>query len=94
VIAAEVVEDDETALPHVLLQVVHFFVVHRPEAWFRNVQKWRGEEVGIVLREHIARRQVGIDQRDLFEDAREVALSARVIVRPGRFPTPLEAVTE
>ena len=80
--APEVVEDDEAALLHELLHPIELFVRHQPEARLGHIGDRRGEELGIVHREDVAVIEMRRDEGELFQDPGEVALGARIVVRP------------
>ncbi len=84
VVIVEVVEDREPTLEEVLPERLRLFLGRRKEAGLRDVQQGIAEQLRIGQAEDVAAAQGRIDERDLVHDLHEVALGARVVVRPGR----------
>ena len=84
VLLAEVVEDEESALGQVGAQALGFGVGQRPEARLRHVGDRVAVQLGVVEREDVAVVEVRAQQRDLLQDLHQVAIGARVVVRPRR----------
>ena len=79
----------------VLLQSGELLVGHRPEARLGHVGDRAREELGIVEREDVALVEMRLEERDLLQDAHEVPLGARIVVRPRRLaPEVLDAVPQ
>src|SRR5690606_30536968 len=84
----EVVEDHEAALEHVLAKSGYLLVRRPPESGLAEVQHGVPEDLRIIEREDVASLHVHVHQAHFVEYAREVALSARVIVVPFQVTPP------
>src|SRR5690606_1767336 len=81
---AEVVVDREPALEELCPERLRLFFGRQAEDGIRDVQQGIAEQLRIGQAEDVAAAQGRIDERDLVHDLHEVALGARVVVRPGR----------
>src|SRR4051812_43670161 len=86
--AVEILEDGKAAFLEVGAKRRRFRVAHDPETGLPHECNGMLEQFGIVEREDAAAVHSYVEIRELADDLRQVLLSARVVVVPGRTPEP------